>query len=430
MVVGPGVAGALDNTGYTEVDSYAFDIEYGKTLGDNFEYHARYAFQYQDQFTHFELFPPGAAMPIGADGNIDFATPVGMVSFPDGIIGNPGGEERRHLLDLDFIYTGLTNHRFRFGVGASDVSIETDETKNFGPGIIDGTQPVVDGTLTDVTDTAYVFMPDTNRQLWYLLAQDEWQLANDWALTAGVRYDHYSDFGSTTNPRLALVWATSYNLTSKLLYGRAFRAPAFSETQYINNPSILGNSDLDPETIDTLELAFDYRPSFNSRMAINFYAYNSEDLIDTVADVGTGTSTYQNTETQTGHGLELELDWQPTARVSLDLNYAWQHSEDENGDEIPDAPGQQISAAAQWQFIDAATLRMQTNWVGDRQRNPADTRSDIDDYLLTDLSLRIAPASMPFELALTGYNIFDEDAREPSSDALATPVTTHSKSSE
>ena len=38
---------------------------------------------------------------------------------------------------------------------------------------------------------------------------------NDWELTAGVRYDHYSDFGDTVNPRLALVWSTTRNLTTK-----------------------------------------------------------------------------------------------------------------------------------------------------------------------------------------------------------------------
>jgi outer membrane receptor for ferrienterochelin and colicins len=39
----------------------------------------------------------------------------------------------------------------------------------------------------------------------YAYGQDEWRAAQDWTLTAGLRHDHYSDFGSTTNPRLALV---------------------------------------------------------------------------------------------------------------------------------------------------------------------------------------------------------------------------------
>ena len=89
----------------------------------------------------------------------------------------------------------------------------------------------------------------------HLSLQDEWQLAPDWELTAGVRYDHYSDFGATLNPRAALVWQTSPRLTSKILYGRAFRAPAFDTLYAQNNPVGLGNDSLDPETIDTIELA-------------------------------------------------------------------------------------------------------------------------------------------------------------------------------
>ena len=80
-------------------------------------------------------------------------------------------------------------------------------------------------------------------------------LPSDWYLTAGVRHDQYSDFGGTTNPRLALVWDTAYNLTSKLLYGQAFRPPSFSELYNINNPVGQGNPNLKPETNQSVELA-------------------------------------------------------------------------------------------------------------------------------------------------------------------------------
>ena len=84
-------------------------------------------------------------------------------------------------------------------------------------------------------------MPEGRRDSSYIYIQDIWQLSNDWELTAGVRSDHYSDFGSTTNPRFALVWANTYRLTTKLFYGEAFRAPSFAETKEVNNPVALGN---------------------------------------------------------------------------------------------------------------------------------------------------------------------------------------------
>ena len=68
-----------------------------------------------------------------------------------------------------------------------------------------------------------------------------------WELTAGLRYDDYNDFGDTWNPRLALVWAARHDLTAKVLYGQAFRAPSFTEFRLQNNPVALGNDELDPE---------------------------------------------------------------------------------------------------------------------------------------------------------------------------------------
>lgn len=421
--VGPGVAGALDNSGHTEIDSHVVDVDYHRSLSASLDLSARYSFQVLDQFTSFTLFPPGAVLPIGADGNIDFNAPAGLVLFPDGIIGNPGGKEDRHLLDLALIYSGLKRHRLRLGIGASDVYADTNEAKNFGPGVLDSTiypagpPATVDGTLVDVSNTTNVFMPNTGRRLWYLSLQDEWDFASDWALTAGVRYDDYSDVGDTLNPRLALVWAADYNLTGKLLYGRAFRAPAFSETQYINNPSILGNANLVPERIDTWELAFDYRPNFDSRIALNVFSYEVEELIQTVPDAGTSTNTYQNAAQQSGHGLEMEASWHPRDDLALQANLAWQQSEYKNGDTVPDAPGRQFFVAADWNMTAEVLLHAQANWVADRQRAAGDARPQIKDYVLTDMSLRYAAPGQPWEAGLTVRNLFDEHALIPSSGA-------------
>jgi len=44
-----------------------------------------------------------------------------------------------------------------------------------------------------------------------------------------VRYDHYSDFGSTTNPKLSLRWHPASSLVLRAAYGTGFRAPTLSE---------------------------------------------------------------------------------------------------------------------------------------------------------------------------------------------------------
>jgi iron complex outermembrane recepter protein len=46
---------------------------------------------------------------------------------------------------------------------------------------------------------------------------------------ASVRYDHYSDFGPTTNPKISADWTVGWGLTLRGSYGTSFRAPTFQE---------------------------------------------------------------------------------------------------------------------------------------------------------------------------------------------------------
>ena len=45
-----------------------------------------------------------------------------------------------------------------------------------------------------------------------------------------ARWDHYSDFGSTTNPKAGLKWKVSPGVALRATYATAFRAPSLSET--------------------------------------------------------------------------------------------------------------------------------------------------------------------------------------------------------
>lgn len=418
--VGAGGAQALDPKGIQNDDVYLADITYQTDdFATDWNFKTRLSYYYYDSETEFNLLPAGATVPIGADGNLNFVAPAGLVTFTEGLLGTPGIEGEDIHLEQAALFTGVNNHRLRLAGGIRYQSIETREAKNFGPGVIDGSQPLIDGTLTDVTGTEFIYAPDTDRTIYYLSLQDEWQFAPDWELTAGVRYDHYSDFGGTVNPRIALVWATSYNLTSKLLYGSAFRAPSFQEQFFINNPVSLGNPDLEPETIDTWELAFNYHPSQDVQSTLSLFRYKAKDLIEFVPDTGATTTTAQNARDQEGYGFEWELDWKALRDLRLKANYAWQHSEDsDSGIDIHDAPGQQFYISANWQFTPQWFLNSQLNWVGDRKRAAGDTRPEIDDYTLVNLSIRRENIAPNLDMTLRAVNLFDEDAYEPSNGVI------------
>ncbi|MCF6209625.1 MAG: TonB-dependent receptor [Gammaproteobacteria bacterium] len=409
MGVGPGLAQALDPTGRVDFSNYLTDVTYdnpdfARDLG------LRATLSYMDTSgkSRQRLFPAGTRLPIGSDGNINSAG--SFVDFPDGFIGNPSIDEQHWRLDSSLFYTALQHHRLRLGMGASLGRFQASETKNFGPGVING-------TLTDVTGTPYIFMGDQERQAYYLSLQDEWQFAPDWNLTAGVRYDNYSDFGDTVNPRLALVWQSLYNLTTKLLYGRAFRSPSFQELFNKNNPVAIGNEDLKPETIETFELAFDYQPTFDIHMTLNLFSYEIKDLIEFVPTGGEEVA--ENVGRQKGRGLEWELAWDVSSAVDIRANYAFQDARDVATDEAAvGVPRHQFYLRGDWRFVPQWSIDGRFNWISSRARPADDPRSALGGYRTVDLFLRRTDIFGKGELGFMVRNLLDQDRREPSPQAI------------
>ncbi len=76
-------------------------------------------------------------------------------------------------------------------------------------------------------------------------------------LLAGGRYDDYSDFGNQVTPRVGVIYLPIPEMSLKLLYGRAFRAPAALELK--GSGIQKGNPDIKPETIDYYEFISIYK---------------------------------------------------------------------------------------------------------------------------------------------------------------------------
>ncbi|GAB6039481.1 TonB-dependent receptor plug domain-containing protein [Endothiovibrio diazotrophicus] len=401
MGTGGGVAQALDPAGEVNRDRLTADLTWNREVAPQWDVTVEAAFHRYRQWTDLILYPAGTR----------FAASL----FPDGMIGNPDVAERHLRLQASAVHTGIADHRVRLGVGLfGDEIYQTREGKNFVIDPLTGL-PVYTGAVVDVDDTPRVFLPEESRHGAFAYLQDEWQFAPDWELTAGMRYDHYSDVGGTLNPRLALVWATHYALTTKLLYGRAFRAPSFAELYNQANPVYFGNPALKPETIDTLELSFVYHPAASWSGTLSTYRYAMRDIIRTVPDPAPATSvTERNAGSQDGYGMELEGRWAASDTLDLSANYAWQHAEDTQRDSaVGLAPQHQLYLRADWRITPRWRLDGRVNRVSDRARPPGDSRPATDDYTLTSLALHYREPHAKWGAHLTVDNLFDERALEP-----------------
>ena len=387
---GVGIAGALDPTGRLRSERISSDLSwtdanFGRDLSLTLQ--AAYMQQANEVTTPLVIVPGGVIMP----------------DFPDGVIGDPDKWERQARLSATSIYSGFADHRIRFGFGHDELEIyKTAETKNF-------TQIPVLTPLPMYTATgADLFLAPHKRNLNYLYAQDEWSFARDWTLTAGLRYDSYSDFGSTTNPRLALVWEARQNLTAKLMYGTAFRAPSFVEQYATGNPVALGNPDLMPEKITTLEAAFTWQVRHNLQTSLSVFEHEISDIINQSG------VTYQNTGKQKGRGGELEIQWNASNALLISGHYAYQRNVDQTTHQDAGyAPHHHLYTRADWRAYSDWHLSGQVNYVADRARPAGDSRPQIPDYTSVDLTLRTEQKKHGWDFSASIFNLFNADIREP-----------------
>ncbi len=416
-----GTTGALDQLGRFNGSQYLADIRYStEDIFDDWELQAHASFLHTDLTMNIYNFPPGAILPIGTDGNVttNITPSTPFVSFPVGMRYIPGFKNTVPNFEFTSLYKGLDNHLIRAIAAFRYEEFNKTEIRNFGPGILNSNQlnpglNQLDPQMIDVTGTSFAFLNDHHRDIWSFAIQDEWQLAPAWHLTTGLRYDHYSDFGSTLNPRAALIWDIAPELTGKILYGQAYRAPSFLEQYQQNNPTFTGNPALKPETISTTELAFDYHPTKNLRTALNIYHYEINDLIGGEIITQNTTLTEINTPGQDGYGSEFELDWKFHPDWNLRGNYAWQFARNEETHlRVANVPEHHVYSALAWNFMPKWQIQTQINWIGHRLSAPGDSRV-LEDYETIDITLNAKRLMGYLDLTASARNLFNSDGREP-----------------
>jgi len=168
--------------------------------------------------------------------------------------------------------------------------------------------------------------------------QDEFSIRKDLLLSAGLRYDHYSTFGGTLNPRVALIYSPVESTAVKLLYGQAFRAPDDFELYY-DAVGFQANPALRPETIKTTELVFErYFGKYTSLSASGFYNEIGS-LISQTTNPGSGLIHFSNTEDVHGRGLNFQLSEKRPSGWEGRLSYTVQESRSQlDNDTLSNSP--------------------------------------------------------------------------------------------
>jgi outer membrane cobalamin receptor len=156
------------------------------------------------------------------------------------------------------------------------------------------------------------------------------EIAKNTNVSLGTRLDHYSTFGSSVNPRLALMVKPWSHGNFKFMMGRAFRAPSVYELYYNDGGATqIPNPTLNPETIYSGEVEYAHQISPTVAATFSTWINAVHDLIDmqTVPD-NANVSQFVNTATPIaviGSDLSLRRDWRQG--WMLEANYGLERAE-------------------------------------------------------------------------------------------------------
>ncbi|XPF93347.1 TonB-dependent receptor domain-containing protein [Colwellia sp. RE-S-Sl-9] len=256
-----------------------------------------------------------------------------------------------------------------------------------------------------------------------VFAQDEIQLGESLIATLGARIENSEEYGTHTSPRAYLVYSINDDVVIKGGVGKAFRAPtlfesskSFGSVSCAGACTVQGNPDLKEETSTNTELSVLVNKE-NWSMSATIFNNTVKNLIAVSAWDGVSPSRlYFNSTEVDLQGLELMASAALSETVSVDLNYSYLTTEDENGQSLPYRPENTGNVKVSWQVIDSVSLYTNVNYYGEHLNSRTEEMSG---YSLVDLGVNYK-VSNAIQLRAGMANVTDEQPvlDEPTSEAI------------
>ncbi len=319
-------------------------------------------------------------------------------NYPEGLMLRSPIKHDKTGLDVQFEYHLNNQHKLLAGGMAEHQSQYDVELWTNG-----GSGPMVD--ISDVAN----WNSSQNRDITAVYLQDIWDIQNNLRLIVGARYDHYSDFGSSFNPRSSITWGFIENYNIVATYGSAFRAPTFGELYNINNPSIIGNPDLKPEEIETYELGVN--GDITKRLNFSVIGFHNKitDLIAPKASAS-AVAVSGNVDELTIDGVEMEMTSRLRGGSSFSLNYTYQYPINEETDErAADVPLHKANASFNYRHSQYLNAYAGLLYRGSLSRVAEDTRREVSDLITLDIAMTLQGYIENLVIKGSVYNLFDED---------------------
>ncbi len=224
-----------------------------------------------------------------------------------------------------------------------------------------------------------------------------------WRFLIGGRYTDNSITGGDIVPRLSGIYQIDGKQSIKVLYSIGFNAPSFTQLKADIPPFVSGNTDLKPEKVKSLDLAYTYAHE-GLLFVANAWQMHADDFI--MNEVVNGTKTFFNAETFSREGVELDLQYSPFPGLKLYSNMAYYRRGDSYSKRDMSrifVPKWTVNLGGYWQFQPRNITGFSLRYVGGR--------SSADSLWLANLDYQHRWRKL--RVFATIENLLDEDVLHP-----------------
>ncbi len=304
-------------------------------------------------------------------------------------------KEQSAYIGSELIYNGLEHHEIISGIRYEYTeALKQDLDIYFEP------------THEIYVPSSQLIAPDKTRYIFSLYVNDTMQLHERVSLVAGVRYDHYNDFGASWSPRAGVIWRATTKLNLKLLYSHSYRAPSWIEL-YANAPGIsIGNEKLGAEKADTVEFETLYRISEGQKVGLNLYLTAINDLI-----IRNPERIYIQEGVNRYYGGEVQYSGAIGAGSEFSISASYVKTEDVNGNSFSDIADTMADATFSHSFDFGLNSDSVAQYVSERKRFDSDLRDALKGYLVFDQSFSYNIDMLTLRVTLK--NLFNTDVTYP-----------------
>ncbi len=193
--------------------------------------------------------------------------------------------------------------------------------------------------------------------LFSLYLQSRFNFANYFNLYAGLRYDNSSVYDHVITPRLGLVYNYK-KIGAKIIYTNAYRAP--KPWDYTNG---LGNSDLEPERMTSIELCASYNITKNSLFELSLYRNLLKDKLSQI-NISKGFY-WDNKGESSVEGIEFYSEF-AKGNMEVFANYTFNYSVINETTDSPEIARHSANLGLNYNFADNLSVGVRNNYIGER----------------------------------------------------------------